>query len=31
MLKWLMIIGIVLGAWHVLNLAVPLTEAWGLG
>lgn len=30
-LKWLMIAGIVLGAWHVLNLAVPLAEAWGLG
>ncbi|HOA86865.1 MAG: hypothetical protein GX871_07500 [Microbacteriaceae bacterium] len=29
-LKWLMIAGIVLGAWHVLNLAVPLAEAWGL-
>lgn len=28
-LKWLMIFGIVLGAWHVLNLAVPLAEAWG--
>ena len=26
-LKWLMIAGIVLGAWHVLNLAVPVS-AW---
>ena len=29
-LKWLMIAGLVLGAWHVLNLAVPVAEAWGL-
>ena len=28
--KWLMIAGLVLGAWHVLNLAVPVAEAWGL-
>lgn len=30
LLKWLMIAGIILGVWHVLNLAVPLAEAWGV-
>lgn len=29
-LLWCAGISIVVGAWHVLNLSVPLTEAWGL-
>jgi hypothetical protein len=28
-LQWLTGIAIVVGAWHVLNLSVPLSEAWG--
>lgn len=28
-LRWLTGIAIVVGAWHVLNLSVPLSEAWG--
>ncbi|MFT4229597.1 MAG: hypothetical protein QM602_04835, partial [Microbacterium sp.] len=29
-LQWLTGISIAVGAWHVLNLSVPLAEAWGL-
>jgi len=28
-LQWLTGAAIVVGAWHVLNLSVPLSEAWG--
>ncbi|MBU4464950.1 MAG: hypothetical protein KKH75_03785 [Actinobacteria bacterium] len=29
-LVWAVAAGIVLGAWHAINLSVPLSELWGL-
>lgn len=29
-LRWTVAASIIIGVWHILNLSVPLTEAWGL-